>query len=78
MSSGARTAPGAIAFFSGMAKVVVRVLGVEGGHLSSPEVGANVGHLFSIAVNQEQGNTIVKYYGPSPFGALSPLGYNDL
>jgi hypothetical protein len=31
----------------------------EGGHLSSPEVGANVGHLFSNAANQEQGNTIV-------------------
>jgi hypothetical protein len=29
--------------------------------VSSPEVSANVGHLFSNAVNQEQGNTIVKY-----------------
>jgi hypothetical protein len=27
--------------------------------VSSPEVGANVGHSFSNAVNQEQGNTIV-------------------
>jgi hypothetical protein len=27
--------------------------------VSSPEVGANVGHLFSNAINQEQGNTIV-------------------
>jgi hypothetical protein len=27
--------------------------------VSSPEVGANVGHLFSNANNQEQGNTIV-------------------
>jgi hypothetical protein len=52
-----------------MAKVVVRVLDVEGGclsssesgRLSSPEVGADVGHLFSNVVNQEQGNTIVKY-----------------
>jgi hypothetical protein len=43
-----------------MTKVVVRVLLVEGGCLSSPEVGANVGHLFLIAVNQEQGNTFVK------------------
>jgi hypothetical protein len=25
--------------------------------VSSPEVGANVGHLFSNAMNQEQGNT---------------------
>jgi hypothetical protein len=33
---------------------------VEGGHSGSPEVGANVGHLFSNAMNQEQGNTIVK------------------
>jgi hypothetical protein len=32
----------------------------EGGRLSLPEVGANVGHLFSNVVNQEQGNTIVK------------------
>jgi hypothetical protein len=37
----------------------------EGGHLSSLKVGANVGHLFSKAVNQEQGNTIVKGQGPS-------------
>jgi hypothetical protein len=28
--------------------------------VSSPEVGANVGHLFSTAMNQEQGNTFVK------------------
>jgi hypothetical protein len=27
--------------------------------VSSPEVGANVGHLFSNDVNQEQGNTII-------------------
>jgi hypothetical protein len=27
--------------------------------VSSPEVGANVGHLFSKATNQEQGNTNV-------------------
>jgi hypothetical protein len=32
----------------------------EGGRLISPEVGTNVGHLFSNAMNQEQGNTIVK------------------
>jgi hypothetical protein len=29
--------------------------------VSSPEVGANGGHLFSNDVNQEQGNTIVKH-----------------
>jgi hypothetical protein len=33
----------------------------EGGRLSSPEVDANVGHLFSNDVNQEQGNTTVNY-----------------
>jgi hypothetical protein len=60
MSSGARAAPGAIAFFGRMTKVVARAPSVEGGHLSSPEVGANVGHLFSNVVNQEQGNTIIK------------------
>jgi hypothetical protein len=27
--------------------------------VSSPEVGANVGHLFSNAIDQEQDNTIV-------------------
>jgi hypothetical protein len=42
-----------------MTKVVARAV-VEGGRLSSPEVGANVGLLFSNFVNQEQGNTIVK------------------
>jgi hypothetical protein len=43
----------------------------EGGRLSSSEVGANVGHLFSNAVYQEQGHTIVNYYRPSSFEALS-------
>jgi hypothetical protein len=60
MSSGARAASSDIAFFGGMTKVVAQAPSVEGGRLSSPEVGANVGHLFSNAVNQEQGNTIVK------------------
>jgi hypothetical protein len=32
----------------------------EGGRSGSPEVGANVGYLFSNVVDQEQGNTIVK------------------
>jgi hypothetical protein len=59
MSNGARTAPGATAFFGDMLKVVVRVLVVKGGRWSSPEVGTNVGHLFLITVNQEQGNTFV-------------------
>jgi hypothetical protein len=50
----------------------------EGGRWSSPEVGANVGHLFSDVVDQEQDNTIIKDQGPSSSEALSPLGYNDL
>jgi hypothetical protein len=54
MSSVARAAPGAIAFFGGMSKVVARAPGVEGGCLSSPEVGANVGYLFSNVVNQNK------------------------
>jgi hypothetical protein len=41
-------------------------------------VGANVGHLFSKAMNQEQGNTNVNGYRPSSFITLSPLGYNGL
>jgi hypothetical protein len=44
--------------------------------VSSPEVGANVGHLFSNAVSQEQGNTIVHYNRPSSSKVLSPHGYN--
>jgi hypothetical protein len=58
MSSCLRAAPGAIAFFRGMTKVVARAVAISG-RLSSPEVGANVVHLFSNAVNEEQGNTIV-------------------
>jgi hypothetical protein len=60
MSSGWRAAPGAIAFFGGMTKVDAWDV-AKGGRLSSPEVGANVGHLFSNAVNEEQGNTVVKH-----------------
>jgi hypothetical protein len=37
---------------------------------------AAIGHLFSNVVGQEQGNTIVNYYGPSSSEALSPHGYN--
>jgi hypothetical protein len=36
----------------------------------------DVGHLFSNAVNQERGNTVVNFYRPSSFEALSPHGYN--
>jgi hypothetical protein len=35
-----------------------------------------VGHLFSNAVSQEQGNTIVNRYRPSSPEALFPYGYN--
>jgi hypothetical protein len=50
----------------------------EGGRWSLPEVGANVGHLFSNVVNQEQGNTIVKGQRPSSSKTLFPSRYNDL
>jgi hypothetical protein len=56
VSSGYRAAPGTVAFFSGMSKVDALPKVVE---VSSPKVGANVGYLFSNAINQEQGNTIV-------------------
>jgi hypothetical protein len=58
VSSGCRAAPGTVAFFGGMTKVNALPKVVK---VSSPEVGANLGHLFSNAMNQEQGNTIVKY-----------------
>jgi hypothetical protein len=58
VSSGCRAAPGTVAFFGGMTKVNALLKVVK---VSSPEVGANLGHLFSNAMNQEQGNTIVKY-----------------
>jgi hypothetical protein len=45
--------------------------------VSSPEVGANVGHLFSNVVNQEQGNIIVKDEGPSSSEAFLPLRINE-
>jgi hypothetical protein len=51
--------PSAIAFFGGMTNVVARAV-AESGRFGSLEVGANVVHLFSNVVNQEQGNTIVK------------------
>jgi hypothetical protein len=35
-----------------------------------------VGHLFSNAMNQEQGNPIVNYYGSSSSEALFSHGYN--
>jgi hypothetical protein len=56
VSSGCRVAPGTVAFFGSMSKVDALPKVVE---MSSPEVGANVVHLFSNAVSQEQGNTIV-------------------
>jgi hypothetical protein len=42
-----------------MTNVVARAV-AESGRFGSLEVGANVVHLFSNVVNQEQGNTIVK------------------
>jgi hypothetical protein len=48
VSSGCSAAPGAVIFFGGMAKVDVLPKVVE---VSTPEVGANVGDLFSNAMN---------------------------
>jgi hypothetical protein len=44
--------------------------------VNSPEVGANVGHLFSNDVSQEQGNTIVNYNRPLSSEVLFSHGYN--
>ena len=48
MSSGWSAAPGAAVFFGGMTKVDALPKVVE---VSTPEVGANVGHLFSNAMS---------------------------
>jgi hypothetical protein len=56
VSSGCRAAPSTVSFFGGMSKVDALPKDVE---VSSPKVGTNVVHLFSNAVSQEQGNTIV-------------------
>jgi hypothetical protein len=56
VSSGCRAAPGNVAFFGDMSKVDALSKVVE---VSSPEVSANVGNLFSNVVSQEQGNIIV-------------------
>jgi hypothetical protein len=56
VSSGCSTAPSVAVFFGGMTKVDALPKVVEVGTL---EVGANVGHLFSNAINQEQSNIIV-------------------
>jgi hypothetical protein len=56
VSSGCRATLGTVAFFGGMSKMDALPKVVE---VSSPEVGTNVVHLFSNAINQEQGNAIV-------------------
>jgi hypothetical protein len=56
VSRGCKAAPGTVAFFGGISKMDDLPKVVE---VSSPEVGTNIGHLFSNAINQEQGNTIV-------------------
>jgi hypothetical protein len=48
VSSGCSAAPGAVIFFGGMTKVDALPKIVE---VSTPEVGANVGDLFSNAMN---------------------------
>jgi hypothetical protein len=56
VSSGCSAASSAAVFFDGMTKVDALPKVVEA---STPEVAANVGYLFSNAIDQEQGNTIV-------------------
>jgi hypothetical protein len=56
VSSGCIAAPSTVVFFGGMSKIDDLPKAVE---VRSLEVGANVGHLFSNAINQEQGNIIV-------------------
>ena len=73
MSSGCKAATGTVTFFGGMSNVDALPKVVE---VSLPEVGANVGHLFSNTVCQEQVNTIVNCKRPSSSEALSPYGYN--
>jgi hypothetical protein len=46
VSNGCSAAPGVVVFFGGMSKVDALSKIVE---VSTPEVGANVGHLFSNA-----------------------------
>jgi hypothetical protein len=48
VSSGCRAASGTVAFFGGMTKMDALPKVVE---VSSPEVGANVGHLSSNAIH---------------------------
>jgi hypothetical protein len=47
-----------VSFFGSMSKVDALPKVVE---VSSPEVAANVGYLFSNVVSYEQGNTIVNH-----------------
>jgi hypothetical protein len=42
-------------------ELLVKPLSLLWSEVSSPEVGANVVHLFSNVVNQEQDNTIINY-----------------
>jgi hypothetical protein len=56
VSSGCSAAPSTAVFFGGMTKVDALPKVVE---VSTPKVGANVGHFFSNAIDQEQDNTIV-------------------
>jgi hypothetical protein len=50
MSSGCSAAPGTAVFFGGMMKADALLKVVE---VSTPEVGANVGHLSSNAIDEE-------------------------
>jgi hypothetical protein len=56
VSSGWSAAPGAAVFFGDITKVDASPKVVE---VSTLEVVVNVGHLFSNAIDQEQGNTVI-------------------
>jgi hypothetical protein len=56
VSSACSAAPSAVVLFGGKTKFDALSKVVE---VSTLEVGANVGYLFSNAIDQEQGNTIV-------------------
>jgi hypothetical protein len=70
--SGCKAAPCAVDFFGAMTKVNA----CRRWSFDFTSDGRHVGHLFSNTVDQEQGNTVVNYYGPLSSEALSPYGYN--
>jgi hypothetical protein len=70
VSSGYSAAPGTVVFFGGMTKVDVLLKVVE---VSTPEVGANVGYLFSKYYNKATQLLMVKDLCPSKHYFLSGI-----